>query len=152
MVRVIVFNVLFLFAIGYALARGKRPERTVALTFVGARIATDVMLGIGGSYYHHGPEYGATLVDCVTFAILLWVSLRSDRFWPLLIVAMQGVSLLAHLGKLMAYDIRQNTYLNSVQLWAYPQLLLLAIGTARVDLRAWQKRAGWWPMKRTDLR
>ena len=150
MIRILLFNALFLICIGYALIKGGRPERSVAIIFCAARLLSDLVLYFTGSYYQ-APEIGEIAVDGMTFGALVWVALAADRFWPMLVAAMQGVSLLAHLGRLIAYDILQTVYLNAVQLWAYPQLVVLALGTARVDLRRRNIRAGWWPLASGDI-
>jgi hypothetical protein len=148
MARMLAFNLLFLLCVGYALARGRAPERIVALIFCAARMASDLAMS-GGAYRQ--PEIGVLAVDGLTFAGLTAVALTADRFWPILVSAMQGVSLFAHFGRLVAQDILPQTYLNAVQLWAYPQLLLLLAGALRVDLRSRDRALGWWPFPRNDL-
>ena len=72
----------------------------------------------------------------------------ADRFWPMPLAAMQGVSVLAHVAELIRPDLAQNVYTNAVQLWSYPQLVLLFLGTLRVDLRRYDYRLGRWPLPR----
>jgi len=77
----------------YALWKGGWPERAVALLFLFAAFAT---LVVRPEYLFHDLEKGVLLVDSALFLALLAIALRAERFWPLWMTALQGISVAGH--------------------------------------------------------
>lgn len=147
----LLFNLLFLAAVGLAFARGGAPERATASLFCAARLATFFTLHSYAVRFH-AVEVGVLIVDVGTFVGLLFVALSTDRFWPMPVAAMQGVSILAHVAELYGRDLVPAVYMNAVQLWAYPELAVLLIGATRADFRnhgpfTLRGRLGAWPAR-----
>lgn len=76
---------------------GEWPERVVSYTFMLATIATRL---VSPTFYgFHRVVVGIFLIDLTVFGIFLWVSLKSDRWWPIFVTALLTPSLLAHIAR-----------------------------------------------------
>jgi hypothetical protein len=124
------FRILLALVALYALVRGKRDERQVGITFVLGVIATELVLPPARQRFA-GVETHLMLVDIVVFGGFLWVALRSDRFWPLWIAGLQLTAILGHVLKAIDVHLFARAYGAALVFWAYPMLLILAVGTWR---------------------
>ena len=134
MVRVAVFMAIYLISIAYALRCGGRPERAASLILTGGMMLTWLLISHVGRRFH-GPELGVAFADTATLVALLWLALTADRFWPLWVAAMQTVVVLSHIAMVMKPFTLPTYYKNTIQLWIYPILLLVVLGTVRHRLR-----------------
>lgn len=126
---------LILFAIcGYAFWRGRREERMIAAACLAASIATVVVVAPTRGRFS-GVEYGVLAVDLATLALFTAVALKSTRFWPLWVAALQLTTSMAHLLKAAELDLMPTAYSAAARFWVYPILLILAAGTWRADRR-----------------
>jgi hypothetical protein len=111
----------------YAIMRGGRSERIVAITFLIATGLSELVVSPYGIRYRH-VETGLVAIDLTLFAIFFGVALFSRKFWPLWITAMQGVALLAQFSPLMPL-VGPQAYGNAIALWSWPMMILLATVT-----------------------
>lgn len=132
------FRILLVLVALYALLRGKRDERYVGIIFVVGVVATELVLPPVRTRFED-VETRAMLVDLAVFAGFLWVALRSDRFWPLWMAGLQLTAILGHVLKTVDVHLFARAYAAALVFWAYPMLLILAIGTWRSHKRG--KRA-----------
>lgn len=129
MVRWLLFTILLWGSCIYAAWRGGREERLVAASFITADLLTIVVtLPYGERFKHLELSY---LVDAALFIFLTMVSLWSERFWPMWMAAMQGITLISHLSVSFAPEVGPWTYRTAVAFWSYPMLVLLATVTYR---------------------
>ena len=132
---------LVLFAVcGFALIAGKSDERWVALTCLAASLATRLFISPVADRYS-GLEIGVAAVDLATLAAFTAVALRSERFWPLWISGLQLTTSLAHIFKAIDTSLFPIAYAAAGRFWAYPILLILAVGTWRRLSRDRRSRA-----------
>lgn len=124
------FHALLILICGYAFLSGRRDERIVAATCVIASIATRLAISPVDDRYL-GVELGVLAVDIATFLAFTGVALRSERFWPLWIAGLQLTTSLAHLLKAFEADLFWIAYAAAGRFWAYPILVILAVGTWR---------------------
>ena len=124
------FRILLVLVALYALLRGKRDERQVGLIFVVGVIATELVLPAPALRFA-GVETHLMLVDVAVFLGFAWVALRSERFWPLWIAGLQLTAIFGHVLKAVEVDLFSRAYAAALVFWAYPMLLILAIGTWR---------------------
>lgn len=125
-----VFRILLALVALYALVRGRRDERQVGIIFVIGVIATEIVLPAPSQRFE-GVETHLMLVDVAVFLGFTWVALRSERFWPLWIAGLQLTAILGHVLKAVDVQLFARAYAAALLFWAYPMLLILAIGTWR---------------------
>lgn len=129
------FRILLALVALYAFLRGKRDERNVSIILVVGVIATH----FAWTPVHQrfaGLETHVMAVDIVVFAGFLWVALRSERFWPMWIAGLQLTTIFGHLLKAVEGDLFSKAYGAALMFWAYPIVLILAVGTWRGHRRA----------------
>ncbi|MDH7639221.1 hypothetical protein [Sphingomonas oryzagri] len=142
------FDILIVIVSLFALFRGGPPERMCAIAFAVADLLTIAALPAQALRWHH-EEPGVLVVDMALLAFLVWLSLRSSRWWPLVLAGMQLDTVVVHSVRLVAPDTLPIAYLNGTALWSYPMVLLLAAGTWRHrcrlsaygEDRAWKRDA-----------
>lgn len=139
------FWLLLAISTGFALVRGGGPERVVAMIFIAGGVGSLLALRPISERYGN-IELGVLLVDGFMFAGLLWVALRSRRYWPLWMAALQILELGSHFTELLP-DIARLAYGIIISFWSYPMLLILVIGTVRHRIRLSRglNEAGWVP-------
>lgn len=135
---VMLFLCLWLGVCGYALWRGGRPEQFVSLSFVVAFVLTVASDQLG--YQWHGIQMGTFFVDVMLLIVLVAIALRANRYWPIGIAAMQALAVIGTLLMLADPHMVPLLYWLSSVVWAYPMLILLALGTVRHRNR--EKRLG----------
>ena len=69
------------------------------------------------------------LVDAGLLLYLVWLAMRSDRFWPLYAAGFQVVGTTIHVARFADPNIFHAAYAFAQVFWAYPVLLALAAGT-----------------------
>lgn len=124
------FRVLLVLVALYAFFRGSRDERQVGIVFVVGVIATELVLPAPRLRFA-GVEIHLMLVDIAVFFGFTWVALRSERFWPLWIAGLQLTAIFGHVLKAIDIHLFARAYGAALLFWAYPMLLILAIGTWR---------------------
>ena len=128
------FRILLALVAIYAFVRGKRDERQVGIIFVVGVIATELVLPRPRERFE-GVETNLLLVDVVVFLGFAWVALRSERFWPLWIAGLQLTAIFGHVLKAIDIHLFARAYAAALVFWAYPMLLILAVGTWRSHRR-----------------
>lgn len=126
----IAFLTLWIGSCGYAAARGGLPEKVMAVTFVAAAILSRVFEGERAHVYFQF-SIGIFLVDMAVFAIILFLAMRSSRFWPMAMASLQAAEVLAHLAKFIGNGTLPIAYAATVVLWSLPMLALLGFATRR---------------------
>lgn len=135
MIRLILFNLLLFGACGYALVKGTRDARIVAVVCILANFASLAARGPATTSYS-SVQTGVMVIDLATFAAFTFVALTSDRFWPLWISGLQLTTSMGHLLKGMQSDLLPLAYAAALRFWSYPILLILAVAVWRHGLRS----------------
>jgi hypothetical protein len=118
----------------YALWRGGRDERLVASLCLIGTLAT--MLAVSPlTVRYQDVERGIALVDLGVLAGFVTVALTSQRFWPLWVAGFQLTTAFGHGLKAIDSDLLPQAYGAALQFWAYPILIILAVGTWRRQRR-----------------
>jgi cytochrome bd-type quinol oxidase subunit 2 len=122
-------QILFLTALavtmGIALMHGGRDERTAAFAIMAAAILTP----LSQSQDFASPEVGILAVDAMLFGVLTAVALRSRSFWPMWAAGFQMGALAIHLAAAKMPSILPAAYAESLVIWSYPVLAVVALGT-----------------------
>ncbi|MES2046589.1 MAG: hypothetical protein V4475_22180 [Pseudomonadota bacterium] len=130
MIRILFFNVLLLGTCGYAILRGGAPERITGWLLLAATVLTPLAArGLAVRYVQ--AEVGIFVVDLALLAALVVVALKADRFWPLVLAAMQLDTTAVHILKLVDADLIRITYALMIAMWSYPMQIILAVATLR---------------------
>ena len=140
MIRLIVFNLLLFGSCGYALWRGTRDARIIGATCLIASFASYPFLS-----YYSGIEISVLLVDLIVLGLFVFVALRSDRFWPLWIAGFHLTTVVGHALKLMSGDLVPLAYAVALRMWAYPELIILAVAVWRSEQRRRLPGRDWSP-------
>ena len=129
MLRMILFHLLLFASCGYALWKGSRDARIVAATCLIATFAS-VPIAVYGAV-----EINVVFVDMLVLASFLFVALQSDRFWPLWVAGLHVTTMVGHALMLLTGDMVPIAYAVALRLWAYPELLILAVAVWRHNQR-----------------
>jgi len=84
---------------------------------------------LAGSY--SSVESGIMVVDVIAFVAFTYAALISDRFWPLWVSGLQLTTSMGHVLKAVDANLMPLAYAAALRFWAYPILIILAIGTWR---------------------
>jgi hypothetical protein len=87
------------------------------------------------SVRYQGVERGLALVDLGVLAGFVTVALTSQRFWPLWVAGFQLTTAFGHGLKAIDANLLPQAYGAALQFWAYPILIILAVGTWRRQRR-----------------
>ena len=129
MIRPLVFGTLLWAICIYALRRGGTEERIAALgMFLNSYLTLLVVSPFATRFTH--VELPIAIVVIALSLLLLWISLRSRKFWPLWLTAMQVLSTLAHFAPYVPHIIPW-AYGSAVALWMYLMLIVLGFAIHR---------------------
>ena len=128
------FSSLLLATCVYALWRGDRDHKTVALLCLSASLLSH-LLAKPYVYRFTGVETGIMAVDVGTLIGFVLVALGSSRFWPMWIAGLQLTTNLAHFAMTLDLSLIPKAYGVAAAFWSYPILLILAVGTWRAHQR-----------------
>lgn len=120
-----------------AIAFGRSTERVFATFLLVASALTLVVRRIDG-----GIAAGLDLVVLLDWAILVvawFLSIRSDRYWPVWFAAMQSLSVITHGVSLMVEGVPHLIFSNLAAVWSLPALMTMSWGTIQ-DWRGRQPR------------
>jgi hypothetical protein len=140
MIRLILFNLLLFGSCGYALWKGTRDARIVGATCLVAAFASYPFLS-----HYAGIEISVLLVDVIVLGLFVYVALGSDRFWPLWIAGLHLTTLVGHALRLMSGDLVPLAYAVALRMWAYPELIILAVAVWRGEQRRRRAGSDWSP-------
>jgi len=113
----------------YAFRRGGWAERLAATGIILNSYLTLLLVSPSTIWYQH-VEVGVAAVDCALLLLLGAIALISDKFWPLWLTAMQGLTMFAHAAPYVPH-ILPWSYYNASALWMYPMLILLGFSVRR---------------------
>ena len=126
--RIALYISLLVLCTIYAVWRGGAPERAIALSYFSTWILDSwVHFFTPAEYAEMDP--GHFVIDLVLWIAFFAISLRANRFWPLCIVSLQTIALVAHIAKLMDVSIHPQAYYIMQVASSYPLLVTIAIGT-----------------------
>jgi hypothetical protein len=121
-----IWLVCMLAVAGFAYWRGGWPERTVALATIVGSVA-------GGALQNTHDwtkiQWGDMAVDVAYLWVVLFVAIRSDRFWPLFAAAFQLISVFIYIADMADRGVGPRApYLANV-IWSYLILICIVVGT-----------------------
>ncbi len=137
---ILIFTLVLFACCGFAFRCGAAPERIVAATLLTAASATFVadklFPAVPGSL-----RWGVFLVDATMLAMLIAIALHANRFWPILVAAMQVNTVFAHVAISFAPGASAWAYVASIMTSGFLIPPVLAYGTLAHRRRRSQGRA-----------
>ena len=130
--RQILFGALMWAVFIYALRRGGWAERVAAGSTVLGTYLTLLTASPSTIRFKH-VETPVMLVDMAVLLVLLAISLRSNKFWPLWLTAMQGLTVFAHLSPFIPHMLPW-AYWRASAVWSWLKLIVLAYAIHRHHL------------------
>ncbi len=122
----------------YAFLRGSRDERLVGLICIAGALVSHLVISPLTQRFE-GVETPVMIVDLGVFVAFLAVALRSERFWPLWVAGLQLTAMMGHAFKALDSNLIPRAYGAALYFWAYPIVLILAVGTWRTHRRLRQQ-------------
>lgn len=121
---------LLLLVVVYALKRGGRPERHVAIILLGMFLVNIGYAAINGHWTKYdGIPWFRVGLDFVALALVLAIALRADRWWPLWVASVQLLSVLAHLLRIVDAGLPPLAYA-IMERWPYMiAIVITGVGT-----------------------
>ncbi len=123
----IAFWVFLLVTAASAYSWGAVPEKLVATLYLLASLAT-VVARPALSIRYGAVEVPVFVVDFLLLIGLAFVTSRSNRWWLICVTALQGMTVLAHIGKMLNPNLLRLGYQMMATWAALPEVALLAIG------------------------
>ena len=115
-----------LISAGVGLWRGGWPERLAAVAMILAWIATGLFYK---THLWFGPQTAVFLVDLSLMLVLLFIALRSDRWWPMWACGFHGLTLILMLATLADSGISNRAgYIAGGGLFSYLTMAALFFG------------------------
>jgi hypothetical protein len=115
---------------GFALWKGKAPERLTALILL-AGIAFSMSFRVPYETSFGRINLEIWLTDLLVFIGLTYIALHAERFWTIWISSFQLVQLISHLPELLVPHLLPTVHTTIISLWVYPMLGILFAGTWR---------------------
>ena len=134
LIHIAAFAVAFLACLLYVFIVGGKPERAAILAQLGAFLLSMIAISFHTIAAQHLP-IGLALVDVFLALALTGLALRANRLWPIVLAGMQVATVFAHFARLLAFPLPPAGYVIFVQLWAWPMLIVTAIGARNHRLR-----------------
>ncbi|WP_156405262.1 hypothetical protein [Sphingomonas sp. Root710] len=128
-----VYGVLMWIVTVYAFRRGGWTERAAAAAMVVDSYVSVLVVSSPERMFRQ-VEVNMALTDFGLFVLLWCIGLWSNRFWPLWLAAIQGVTVLAHAAPLIPNMLPYTTH-RAVALWSWPQWFILAFAIHRHQRR-----------------
>jgi len=123
--RQIFYGVLMWSIFAYAMHRGGWAEkRAAAVIVIGSYFPLVWYWGKIPDYNH--VRWDGVLVDLVWLVTFFAIVLRSSKFWPMWVCAMQGVTMMSHLVPVIHLD--GWLYSRANALWSYVILAVIGVG------------------------
>ena len=115
-------------ACGYALWKGGKPERiggaAMLLAWIVQPFAVDTNAWLN-------PQYAAFATDVPLLAVLVWLALRGDRWWPMWAVAFHFLGMVMAIIIVVDPRVRPLAYMTALGMWSYLTVIALVVGTWR---------------------
>ncbi len=124
--RPLLYGILMWAVCLYAFRKGGWAERLTAIgILLNSYITPFVLSPFEGRYRQ--VEMPVVIVDVALLVLLLFIALRSNKFWPLWLTAMQALTIFAHFAPMVPHVIPW-AYYNAAVIWMYPMLIVLGFG------------------------
>lgn len=130
MIRIIAFELSFIACLVYAMRCGGKPERAAVIVLACANVTSIFAIYFLPRSAGFGTLAEAlALVDFLLLLSLIWIALRANRLWTIVLAGLQLSLVLIHLSKALYSALPAASYGIFAQFWAWPMIVAVAIGT-----------------------
>jgi hypothetical protein len=119
------YLVALLLVCSYAYWNGGVTEKRGA----GIMVAGSLLTALVGTGWR-GVNSGVLLVDLAVLVALVFLMLRTDKYWLLWMTAFHVIGVLTHIAKMIDPVILPRAYSIGQGFWAYPMLVALVMGVS----------------------
>jgi len=116
---------LLLLICGAALWKGRSEERVVASAMLLAALGTYVLRDPRWS----GPQWTSFAIDVAFLVVLVVISLRTKRYWPITMAAFQLLAVVIHTARMLDPTLSAWAYATAEVIFTQLTLVSLAVGT-----------------------
>lgn len=109
---------------GLAVWRGRDDERLAAAGTLANWAITLVVF----RQRSDETQWAVMVVDVALLALLIWLALRSRRYWPLFAAAFALLTVVTHLAHALDTGVTGWAYLTAVLIWGYLGLISIGYG------------------------
>ncbi len=113
----------------FAFRKGGEPERLVAAVLASTTLLDVVNHAMFGEPVFFAVDPGHLVIDSWAMIALLWIALRANRGWPMLVSAAQIIVVLGHVSKIIELSLVRYGYFAMTQMPLNIQLVALLLGT-----------------------
>ncbi|MDT0507316.1 hypothetical protein [Novosphingobium sp. MMS21-SN21R] len=124
-----VFRLAIAAVLAFTFRKGGEPERLVASVLATTTLVDLVNHAMFGEPAFFAVNPGHLVIDSWAMIALLWIALRANRGWPLLVSAAQIIVVLGHLSKIVELSLVRYGYFAMTQMPLNIQLAALLLGT-----------------------
>lgn len=110
---------------GAAIWKGAWEERGVAFGLLFAFIATLVLRDPRWI----GPQWGAFTADVALLVFLVYVAMKTTRYWPLFAAGFHLLAVMTHSARMLDPSMGAWAYATAAVIWADLVIVALALGT-----------------------
>ena len=110
-----IFMTILLLLVVLSWQRGGRDEHLAAIILLFASFLTPMLV----HQDFHQAECAVLAIDAVVLVSLCFISLKSDRYWPLFAAGWQLVNVAVHLTMLISPAVLPAAYANALAIWSY---------------------------------
>jgi len=110
---------------GAALWKGRLEERIIAGAMLLGALATYVLR----DPRWQGPQWSSFAIDIAFLVLLVVISLRTKRFWPLTMAAFQLLAVVIHTARILDSTLSAWAYATAEVIFTQLTLVALAVGT-----------------------
>lgn len=127
--RYLVQIAMFIAVAIWAFHRGAQPERACAAVFVGMIVLDRSYHAlITRSYEVYAVDFWTFALDLTVLALLIPISLRANRIYPMALAALQLIAVNAHIARDAFTQITPFAYVVMYIVPSYGQLMVLTCG------------------------
>jgi hypothetical protein len=134
--RVVIESSIYLAGCSFALWKGGRPERIVATAMI-----LEFVVGVSVRTSSENPHYLSLGLDIAVLAAVIYVAFTTQRRWALVGSALQILSILCYITRLLDPSILSWTYLTVGIALGYALLLALIYGTVQHVLQTRKRKS-----------
>ncbi len=124
MALALLFGLVLAGACFHAFQHGGKDEKQVAAALVAASLVTP----LAQAFSFSSAEYGILVVDAILLLFLLFVSLTSARWWPMVATGFQLAAIETHLAA-ASIQVAPLAYADLAVFWSYLVIAALFFGT-----------------------